>query len=238
MLRIAICDDSQDARLRLRGGVEQALDKMGQGGEILEFSSGLGLLGWLEKHTGELDLVFLDMEMGQPDGMETAKKLRAAYDGLQLVFVTAYADRVFEGYSVSALAYLMKPARAEQLEEVLSRCLAAIHRDSGRFFLCRSGEVSYRIPIRDILYFFSDRRKLTCVTRQRSYSFYGKLDALENELGGGFVRIHQRYLVHAAAVDSISGSQVCIGDTTLPVSRSCQQSALLAPTRAALEDEI
>ena len=38
--------------------------------------------------------------------------------------------------------------------------------------------------------------------------------------------------------DSISGSQVCIGDTTLPVSRSCQQSALLALTRAALEDEV
>ena len=56
-----------------------------------------------------------------------------------LVFVTAYADRVFEGYAVSALAYLMKPARVEQLEDVLSRCLAAIHRDSGRFFLCRSG---------------------------------------------------------------------------------------------------
>lgn len=91
----------------------------------------------------------------------------------------------------------------------------------------RSGEVSYRIPIRDILYFFSDRRKLTCVTRQRSYSFYGKLDALETELGSGFVRIHQRYLVRAAAVDTISGSQVCIGETALPVSRSCQQSALL-----------
>ena len=238
MLRIAICDDSQDARLRLRGGVEQALDKLGQTGDVFEFSSGLGLLGWLEKHSGELDLVFLDMEMGQPDGMETAKKLRASYEGLQLVFVTAFADRVFEGYSVSALAYLMKPARMEQLEEVLSRCLKVLRRDSDRFFLCRSGEVSYRIPIRDILYFFSDRRKLTCVARQRSYSFYGKLDTLETELGGGFVRIHQRYLVHAAAVDSISGSQVCIGETALPVSRSCQQSALLALTRAALEDEI
>ena len=45
MLRIAICDDSQDARLRLRGGVEQALDKLGRGGEVFEFSSGLGLLG-------------------------------------------------------------------------------------------------------------------------------------------------------------------------------------------------
>ena len=121
MLRIAICDDSQDARLSLRGALEQALDRQSRQGSIYEFSSGEGLLRWLEKHTGELDLVFLDMEMGELDGMETAKQLRQSYGDLQLVFVTAYADRVFEGYSVSALAYIMKPPKPRQLDEVLGR---------------------------------------------------------------------------------------------------------------------
>ncbi|MEI3102341.1 MAG: LytTR family DNA-binding domain-containing protein [Oscillospiraceae bacterium] len=109
MLRIAICDDSQDARLSLHGAVERSLDRQGQQGEIYEFSS-RGLLRWMERHAGEIDLVFLDMEMGELDGMETAQRLRRAFESLQLVFVTAYSDRVFEGYSVSALAYIMKPS--------------------------------------------------------------------------------------------------------------------------------
>lgn len=81
-MRIAICDDSQDARLNLHGAIERSLDSLGQQGEIYEFSSGEGLLRWMEKHIGEIDLVFLDMEMGELDGMETAKKLRSAYEGL------------------------------------------------------------------------------------------------------------------------------------------------------------
>lgn len=237
MLRIGLCDDNQNARLSLYGALERALENRNMQARFLEFSSGEGLLRWMEKHTGELDLIFLDMEMGELDGIETAQKLRAADEGLQLVFVTAYADRVFDGYRVGALGYLMKPARAEQLDDILARANAALCLDTGKTFVCRSGDVSYRVLIKDILYFFSDRRQITCVARQRSYTFYGKLDQVEKELGSGFVRIHQRYLVRAAAVDRLSGSEVFIGEHVLPVSRSCQQNAMLALTRTSLEEQ-
>ena len=70
--------------------------------------------------------------MGELDGMETARRLRAADAGLQLVFVTGYAEHVFDGYSVGALGYLLKPPKAEQLEEVLDRAQAALVRDLDR----------------------------------------------------------------------------------------------------------
>ena len=120
MLRIGICDDVYDARLVL-GPLWSGFWKNGMWRAVFEFSSGEGLLRWLESHAGELDLVFLDMEMGELDGMETARRLRALDVGLQLVFVTGYADHVFDGYSVGALGYLLKPPGAEQLEEVLDR---------------------------------------------------------------------------------------------------------------------
>ena len=236
MLRIGICDDVYDARLVLRSALERALEARHIQGQFFEFSSGEGLLGWLEHHAGELDLVFLDMEMGELDGMETARRLRAADAGLQLVFVTGYADRVFDGYSVGALGYLLKPPTAEQLEEVLDRAQAALVRDLDRAYICCSGDIRYRIPIANILYFVSDRRQVTCVTEGRDYTFYGKLDGVAEEVGDGFVRIHQRYLVRSGAVDRIEGSEVVLRDgQRLPVSRSCQQSALLALTRAELE---
>lgn len=100
MLRIGICDDVYDARLVLRSALERILERRHVEGRFFEFSSGEGLLRWLESHAGELDLVFLDMEMGELDGMETARRLRALDVGLQLVFVTGYADHVFDGYSV------------------------------------------------------------------------------------------------------------------------------------------
>lgn len=236
MLRIGICDDVYDARLVLRSALERILERRRTEGQFFEFSSGEGLLKWLEHHAGELDLIFLDMEMGELDGMETARRLRSADPGLQLVFVTGYADRVFDGYSVGALGYLMKPPKAEQLEEVLDRAQAALYRELDRAYVCRSGDTHYRIPISQILYFASDRRQVTCVTTRQRYTFYGKLDAVAEELGSGFVRLHQRYLARAAAVDRVEGSEAVLADgTRLPISRSCLGDALLALTRAELE---
>ena len=236
MLRIGICDDLADARLVLRSALERILENKKIQGQFFEFSSGETLLRWYDHHAGELDVVFLDTELHELDGMETARRLRAADAGLQLVFVTGYADHVFDGYSVGALGYLMKPPKQEQLEAVLNRVQTALVRDLDRAYICRSGDTHYRVPIANILYFASDRRQVRCVTEGRIYTFYGKLDAVAQEVGPAFVRVHQRYLVRAGAVDRMEGSEVvlCTGDH-LPVSRSCQQSALLALTRAELE---
>ena len=223
MLRIGICDDSADARVALRAALERALERRRSGADtsFFEFSSGEGLLRWLGSHAGELDLVFLDIEMGELNGMETARRLREADEGLLLVFVTGYTDYVFDGYSVGALGYLMKPPQPDRLGD--------------QAFLCRSGETLYRIPKKSILYFASDRRQVTCVSAARTYTFYGKLDDVERDVGESFVRVHQRYLVRTAAVERMEGSQVFVGGEALPVSRACRSAALAALARTALE---
>ena len=208
---------------------------------VLEFSSGGGPLRWVENHPGELNLIFLDMGMGQLDGMETARRLRQIEESLPLVFVTGYTEHVFEGYTVGssfgALSPPSKPVREDQLKEVLSRAAAALRRvGRGGVCPCRRGDVTYRIPRKKILYFTSDRRQVTCVTTEKHYTFYGKLDQVEEELKDSFVRIHQRYLVRTQAVQQISGSQVLVGGQTLPISRSCRQAAMIALTRASLEE--
>lgn len=236
MLRIGICDDLADARLVLRSLLERILENRKVQGQFFEFSSGETLLRWYDHHTGELDIIFLDMELHELDGMETARRLRAADSSLQLVFVTGYAEHVFDGYSVGALGYLLKPPKQEQLDAVLERAQASLYRELDRAYLCRNGDTYYRIPISNILYFASDRRQVQCVTGSRSYIFYAKLDAVAAEVGAEFVRIHQRFLVRAGAVDRIEGNEVVLQNgERLPVSRSCQRSALLALARAELE---
>ena len=236
MLRIGICDDNASARLTLRAALERSLEGQRAEGRFFEFSSGEGLLGWMNKHVGELDLVFLDLEMGALNGMETARRLRQMDETLQLVFVTGYAEHVFDGYAVGALGYLIKPPAPEQLDGVLSRAAAALVGGGEKLFVCRSGDTLYRIPRQRILYFSSDRRQVTCVTDQRSCTFYGKLDEVEREVGRGFVRVHQRYLVRAGAVERVEGGQVFLGELALPISRANRSAALAALTRAALED--
>lgn len=237
MIRIGICDDIYDARMQLRTALERVLENRGLQSSFVEFPSGERILRWLVSHRGELDVLFLDIKMSGIDGMETAEKIRKADDDLELVFVTSYSDRVFDGYSVGALAYLMKPAKGSRLEPLVDRILSKLSQNENSTYFCKYGDVTYRIPYKKILYFYSERRTVTCVTAEREYLFYDKLDQVASRLGKQFVRIHQRYLVYAPAVERITANEVYIGNKALPVSRSCREAALIALTCASLEDE-
>lgn len=236
MLRIGLCDDEQNTRFALRCALERILEQRQTEHEIYEFSSGDGLMAWYAKHPTELDLVFLDIEMDGTNGMDTARRLRAQDKNLQMAFVTGYAEYVFDGYTVGALGYLMKPPAAEKLEEILAQALAALHLGAQQVYLLSNSEGMYRIPKADIQYFYSDKRQVTCVTSTRSYTFYARLDEVAEDAGAPFVRIHQRYLVNPAAVQRIEGNGAVVGSgEVLPVSRNHQKEAMLALTRAMLE---
>lgn len=74
MLRIGICDDEAASRDCLRLAIQKLLRQ--DDGAYFEFSSGEGAAAWARKHQGELDVLFLDIEMRGMDGMETARQIR------------------------------------------------------------------------------------------------------------------------------------------------------------------
>lgn len=61
------------------------------------------------------DILLLDIEIGAMDGVSLAKKIRQENETVQIVFITGFADYISEGYEVSALHYLMKPVKQEEL---------------------------------------------------------------------------------------------------------------------------
>lgn len=224
MLRIALCDDQADARDTLRIQLEKVL-REGSEEIVYEFSSGTGAASWLAKHPGEIDLLFLDVEMKGLNGMETAEQIRSFDKDLVIVFVTGYADYVFDGYRVGALDYLVKPVSEQKLRDLIRRIRSKLSEEASLSFTVKNADGTWRFRLCDILYFYSDRRLVTLVTRNGSYPFYAKLDDVEVRLAPHFVRIHQRYLVNPANVDHIGAGTVTLGGTELPCSKRCQENA-------------
>lgn len=226
MLRIGICDDEKDARFALRCAVQRHLERADIPYVMYEYSSADGFLSWMQKHADDLDLLFLDIEMRGTNGMEAAQIIRGQDDRLQLVFVTGYADYVFDGYAVGALDYLTKPLDTERLARVLDRAQALIYKREPETYTVQNVDGLFRLPLKRILYFMSDRRQVVAVTKDRRFPFYAKLDEVESSLAGGFVRLHRRYLANVGAIESMAGDAVNIGEESLPVSRS-QKTAVL-----------
>ena len=226
MLNLVICDDERTLRNDLRKVLETELELCGETFKIAEFDCGESLVRALNDSV--FDIIFLDIEMKDLDGVATAREIRKRTSAPEIIFVTSYPDFVFQGYEVQALNYILKPYQKEKIISVLHTALERLGRDSEKYYMVESRGQTLRLPLSQTKYFFSDRRSVNAVTTEETHTFYGKLSDLETELPENFVRIHNRYLVNLKYVQSIQGNSVQMAEEELPVSRSCKQDLAIA----------
>ncbi|MCK9216890.1 MAG: response regulator [Firmicutes bacterium] len=72
---------------------------------------------------GELqpDVVFLDIEMGEINGLELAESLMRKHNNLEIVFITAYSQYAVEAFEINAIDYLLKPIQKKRLINTIKR---------------------------------------------------------------------------------------------------------------------
>lgn len=218
MLRFAVCDDEPYMLEELSARLEDCLRAAGRPGCILRrFSSGRALLDSGE----DFDLVFLDVQMDPPDGLETARALRDRGDEALLVFLTVLRERVFDAFEVRAFDYLVKPVDGPRLRRTLDRALDALDRRRARGLVIQRGGVREVVPLDEIVYCEVLGRKVYLHrTGGGVLDYYDKLEALERRLGGGFFRCHRSYLVNLDHVRGLGGGQAVLsGGGAVPVSR-------------------
>lgn len=225
MFKIAICEDEKYYQKHIKQILEAYLSKRKLKYGISIFASGEEFFEQNE-YKVEYDLVFLDIEMEQMNGIEVAYKIRAINPNTEIVFVTVLAEYAIEGYHVNARRFLLK----EDLKKLIPECLSIILENRNeslsekRKFSFIGGE--REIVVKDILYVESILHKLCFVREGEKLYMYGKLNQLENILEQyGFVRTHQSYLVNMRFIDKISNYTLFLSDgTKIPVVKSRYQT--------------
>lgn len=103
-----------------------------------------------------------------------------------------------ESFAVRPFRFLVKPVSEEQMEN----CFKAAYEDINSedfYFRYSYQRINHKVPIRDILYFESNRRKVFIITEEESFELYGKLNEIEDSLKAckvSFLRVHQSFLVN------------------------------------------
>lgn len=215
-MRIAVCDDEE----RFRSDIKKHIDKIYNSLDVVvdSFSGGKELIAAFEVRP--YDLVFLDIEMPEMDGITLAKKLRSLSEKINIVFLTGHVEYALEGYEVNALRYLTKPVQEDKLKEVL-RYVADKMTEKRQLLIKADGE-EYLLDVSDILYLEAQNQYIMIYTSDAEYLVRYNLTDYENELkSDGFFRTHRGYLVSLGKVKKLGKNEVIMeGNASVPVSRS------------------
>src|SRR5436190_11377639 len=110
-IRTLVVDDEPVARARVLSLLRDEADI-----EIIgECESGMQAISVIESTSP--DLVFLDIQMPQMDGLALARTLGETMPAV--VFVTAYDEYALRAFEVHALDYVLKPFSAERFKSAL-----------------------------------------------------------------------------------------------------------------------
>lgn len=220
-LRVGICDDSKTdgdyvASLLTRWAGERDITL-----HVEQFPSAESFL-FRYAEEKRFDLLLLDIEMGQLDGVSLAKEIREGNQQVQIVFITGYSDYIAEGYEVAALHYLLKPVNGDKLRAVLDRAVVKVRQGERVLTLEQGGEM-VRIPLGEIRYLEVCRNYVTIHARE-DYTTKSTLSGLEEVLDGRFHRLGRSMVVNVECVRRVTKSQVTLSDTTvLPLPRGAYE---------------
>ncbi|MDR6937562.1 LytTR family DNA-binding domain-containing protein [Luteibacter sp. 3190] len=191
-MRVLIADDEPLARVRLRGLLARRPDvvvvgEVGDGDAVIEACASLAP-----------DVVLLDVEMPGLTGTAAARRLATLPAPPQVVFCTAYEQHALSAFDLGATDYLLKPVRAERLDEALDRANArrpASRPDRGAWLRARSGADEVRVALDDVHYLLADEKYVAVHHGGGMWLIDESLRQLETAHGERLVRLHRNCLV-------------------------------------------
>lgn len=216
MLRVSICDDDVATLSQLEELVRQYLDPR----ELcLATYSGYGEFLTTRQY---VDLLFMDIDLGDGCGIELAKEVKKTDSGTCVIFVTAHPEYVEESFEVEPVYFLVKPIRPDSFHRAMDRAMEhlAAERQESRLTVTFQNRVS-AVALRDISYIEFSVRSATIHAGTRVLRTYEKLSSLQQRVDSRFIQCHKSCLVNMDYVIGFQGNtlELC-GGVEIPVSQS------------------
>ncbi|MGL6106300.1 LytR/AlgR family response regulator transcription factor [Romboutsia sp.] len=218
MFTIVICEDDLLQRELLVTYLQQVFEDLGLEYLLIEFSSGEELL---DNYPDKVDILFLDVQMDELTGMDTARKIRIFDKKVEIIFTTGIADYIYEGYEVRAYRYILKPLKYECILKHTESCINEII-DKKNTIAIKDRLKTSIILINDILYIEVIRKEIIIYTKEDKYFFKTSMKSIEDTLvKKNFFRCHKSYLINLREINSLKEKEnmVIIGSYKIPVSR-------------------
>ena len=236
MLNIAICDDDIQTTGKMEMLVQEISKQNFVDTDIEVYWSGKRLADAVV--AGKcFDIIYLDIEMNKEDGISAAKRIRMYDKNALIIYVTSHENHMQESFAVRPFRFLVKPVSKQQMKTCFQEAYEEINSEDF-YFRYSYQRINHKIPIRDILYFESIRRKIFITTGEETFELYGKLNEIEGSLKAckaSFLRVHQSFLVNYRHVDGQAYDFVLMNNGT-KISISEDRRKMISEQYCSMED--
>ncbi len=200
MIKVCVCDDDELIANKISSIIDSLAEEKNIKIKKDVYYSGSAMVRGIENNNSYYDLIFLDIEMEDIDGIEAAKRLRLRDELANIIYVTSYQNYAIETFAVRPYQFVLKPFEDGVIEKHFMDVYERVLSDSEECFKFKFCNVHYKVLLKDIMYFESCKRSIIIhLSDGTKYKFYGKINNVENMLidsKSDFLRIHQSILVN------------------------------------------
>lgn len=217
-----IIEDEPLAQERIRGYLERLpfLRLLGV------FDSGIDALSFLQ--TGEPDLIFLDINMGDFSGIQLLESMKLSS---QVVISTAYHEYALKGFELQVADYLLKPYTFERFVQAVDRVRAIRTRPASvpekKILFVKTEHRLEKLLLDDLLYIegMRDYRRIFAKDKQiLTLQTFGELE--QNIPPSVACRVHRSYMVALDKIDAVQRDVIRIGEVEIPLSETYKKQFL------------
>ncbi len=168
------------------------------------------------------DILLVDIEMDNINGIELAKKIRETNDYVQIIFITGFAEYISLGFDVSALHYLMKPVNSIKLCEVLNKAIALLAKKEP-ILIIKVDKENIILKLNEICYIESLGHYIEInLINGMKYTIKQGINKIIEELNANFIMTHRSYIVNIKYIKSINKLDVILDNNKMiPISKNC-----------------
>lgn len=216
MITIAICDDDYKTTQMLRDCVrETALAEQNLEIDILCFTRGEALCQSVEIQ--QINILLLDIEMPELNGIHTAEQFRKANPDAALIFITGHPGYMRECFHVHTFEFVDKPIDKIRLGKVLVNAFEEVKKKS--IFIYSINKKNYPIATREILYFEAEDHEILIYKKDRIISYYDTLSRIAKDPSlPDFLLISKSHIINLNKIKCKSKTEfIMLNGKTLPI---------------------
>jgi DNA-binding LytR/AlgR family response regulator len=213
-----IVDDNPIARATLSHLASQVTDL----DVICEYCTAMEAYNHLQ--TQPVDLLFLDIEMPEMDGLELTRNLKNK--DLVIIFTTSKKEYAVEAFELNVADYMVKPVTPGRFLQAVNKAREIIESrkedevqvKNDEFIFVRDSNITRKLKLDDILYAEAMGDYVKFYTPKKEYAIHGTLKSAEEKLPSSrFIRVHRSYIIAIDKIDTLQDGGLVIGGKFLPV---------------------